>query len=227
MLKMLRSTIKSMNLFKHAVPVLLVALLYGCGNPFSLVSGYMTIIRATPEGHYKDAIAAGVTTTRDKKDKKVHFTDLRINLNRAPPFTFVFPDGFQVNSREITPDILKAHFGEPRDCYVLTSRTMPAYKTASCYGASKARSFSLAEPFAKTRPVSYDIKFYDPAGGSDLWLDIHTCNYKLPRMLGTADGSQLFDMPIDQDGLNKLFNIQTKVEFQNVILDRFFICDPE
>lgn len=219
---------KNMSLFKRAVPVLLSGLLCGCvGNPFSLFSGYFTNIRATPENPYKDAIAAGVTTTRDKKDKKIYFTDLSINLKRAPPFTFVFPDGFQVNSREIRPDILKAHFGEPRECYMLTSRTMPVYKTVACYGASKARSFSIAEPFAKTRPVSYEISFSNTASDADLILVIRTCNYNLPKILGTADGSQFFDMPIDQDGLNKLFNIKTKVEFEDAIVDRFYICDPE
>lgn len=215
------------NLFRRAVPVLLAGLLCGCGNPFSLVSGRLTSIKATADAPYRDAIAAGVTTTRDKKDSKIHFTDLHIKLKRAPPLIFVFPDGFQVNSRDITPDILKAHFGEPRECQVLTSRTMPVYQTAACYGARRAKSFSMAEPFAQTRPVSYDISFYDPAGGEDFWLEIHTCNYNLPNMLGTSDGSRFYDMPIDQDGLNKLFNIQTQVEFKDVILDRFYICDPE
>lgn len=219
---------RSRNLLKRAAPVLLAGMLCGCGgNPFSLVSGRLTAIKATSGNPYDGAIVAAVTTTRDRKDRKIHFTDLSINLKRAPPFVFVFPDGFLVNSREITPDILKTHFGESKECHVLTSRTMPLNQTAACYGASKAKSFSMAEPFAQTRPVSYDISFYDPAGDSDFWLFIHTCNYNLPKILGTADGSQVFDMPIDQDGLNKLFNIQAKVEFKDVILDRFYICDPE
>lgn len=218
---------KILNLLKHAVFVLLAGLLFGCGNPFALVSGHLTIIKATSGEPYNGAIVAGVTTTRDKKDKKIYFTDLSLNLKRAPPFTFVFPDGYQINSKEITPDILKAHLGEPRECYVLTSRTMPVYKTVTCYGASKAKSFSMAEPFAKTRPVSYEIGFSDPASDGENMLFIRTCNYNLSKIIGTADGGQFFDIPIDQNGLNKLFNIQTKVEFKDVIVDRFYICDPE
>lgn len=218
-----------MKPFKGVVSLLLPGMLAGCmvGNPLSLFSGHLTIISATSGDPINGAIAAEATTTRDKKNKKIFFTNLNINLKRAPPFIFVFPDGHQVNSKEITSEILKAHLGEAKECYVLTSKTMPEYKKVTCYGINKGRPFNIAEFPVGTRPVSYEISFSDPANEEDITLVIRTCNYRFTKTLGSADGSQFFDMPIDQDGLDKLFNIQTKVVFEDVILDRFHPCDPE
>lgn len=116
------------------------------------------------------------------------YDDLSINLREAPPFTFVFPDGHRANSREIDAELLGKH---------LAPLKQGTWGIVSGIGFEK-------------RDELLDLTFTMGADGYARNLWIRSCNHPMPKLLGTADGSQWFDFPIMERGLTRLFGAPTK-----------------
>jgi len=175
-----------MPLGNHIV-ILAIALLSGC-----------SVNRMVSMNYEANTIQArGFAAETEIEDANV-YDDLSINLREAPPFIFVFPNGYRANSREITSELLVKH---------LAPLKQGTWGIVSGIGFEK-------------RDELLDLFFTIGVDGYARNLWIRACNHSMPKLLGTPDGTQLFDFPIMERDLTKLFGVpERKLHFRMVFLD--------
>lgn len=190
------------------------------------------VINIAPTEQHKGAFNGLLITTPEKSNQTTLFSSLAINLKEAPSFIFVFPDGFRSNSKEITNEMLVAHLALPKMDYepigpFRYSEIHPPYPVAEItyYRVRNFNPFGLTSLF-KTRPIKYEIQFNANNNGEIISLYLFTCNYTMPKILGTLDGKELFDIPINQAELQRLFGIDTNIFYAKENVNIKYRCDP-
>jgi hypothetical protein len=124
------------------------------------------------------------------------FYNLTIRLKEAPPFTFVFADGYRANSREITATELSVHHAP--------ITVLPDGRLTS--------SINLVLAWER-RTISF---YLDKEGQPyDVW--IYACRLRIPGLLATADGARVFDFPLRRDELRTLVGPPTN-EGSDIVL---------
>ena len=125
------------------------------------------------------------------------YNSVNVVIARARPFRFTFPDGFTADAFAIDAAMLEAHLGRvERDRY---GRLSVPHTELSARGR---------------RSIVLDLA---PDGrANSVW--IYTCGPTWPAVLSTADGRQVFGVPIRQAQLETLFGGPAKIGHDAVLL---------
>lgn len=112
------------------------------------------------------------------------YNNIGIYLLSAPPFRFTFPDGYAVNSREVTTSILSEHL---------------APITLGDKGETVSRLTVINDR------ETYSIVFSIGPGERADHLSLHACKHVFRKAIAYIDGTQVFDFPIRQRDIAQLF----------------------
>lgn len=134
---------------------------------------------------------------RDDVPGHASYYSLSINLDAAPPFAVVLPDGYRAHSKRIDAALLTEHFAP-------VTVNKQGRSTATLHHASKeARSWMI---------------FSLQNDGHASSLSVYACGHTWADLFETPDGRQSFDFPIRQDDLVVLFNGPVRIGHDFVIL---------
>lgn len=138
----------------------------------------------------------GYPATNRIPDSAVYYS-LGVNLREARPFFFTFPDGHAANSKQIDAALLAKHLA-------------PVTK------GDKGRTSSQIS-FVKGRE-NYHIIFDVGRNGLAEHLSLYSCKHTLRKVLGTADGTRVFDFPLKQSEIADLFGGPLRIGHDFAIL---------
>lgn len=113
------------------------------------------------------------------------YNRLSINLEAAPPFLLLLPDGYRVSSKQIDSALLEQH-------------------VAPIVRDDKGNIVSRIHHAGKDK--WYWMVFTLNKKGIASQLSLYACRHAMPKLIGTIDGQYEFDFPITEKEMLLLFN---------------------
>lgn len=152
----------------------------------------------TPHRHTVQAM--GIASPASDEENLYDF--LTIDLRAAAPFEFVFLDGHRVLSTNIDAALLERHHAPVAPGYI-----------GGLSGSARGGGNAAGGPY-------WSVVFLLAADGRVMSLTLQSCDHRLPKLLGLADGTEHFDFPIRQRELAKLFGTPETLRFRAILLDK-------
>jgi len=149
------------------------------------------------------AVAAGGYASRLAPHGVDQYVSLSIELQRAPLFVFVFPEGDKADSRSITATMLSEH-GFAKESY-----------RGNEWSWSRNPPGSIA--WLANRRLIYSFGFRGASFAQE--LHIESCGETFKGALGTSDGVRFFDFPLAKVDLEQLFGTTSGKSELEVVLD--------
>jgi hypothetical protein len=167
--------------------------LYGCSWQGSMRSTVSLSVDA-PRPH--SVQAWGYPSTNGNPDDALYYS-ISIELLSTPPFNFTFPDGYVINSKQVTSTVLEEHLA-------------PITK------GDKGKTVSRVSII--TGKENYSIIF--TIGQNELAenLSLYTCKHVFRNTLSSSNGVRTFDFPIKQREIAEIFGGPLRIGHDFVIL---------
>jgi hypothetical protein len=121
----------------------------------------------------------------DGLEASASYYSLGINLEAAPPFVLLLPDGYRVNTKLIDSSLLQQHFAP-------IVRDDKGNIVASIHYADKYKRYWMIFSLNKDGIANH--------------LSLYACGHTMLGLLASADGQHRFDFPIKESEIVQLFN---------------------
>lgn len=179
----------------HVIGIFVTMLATGCST--------VPMVQLRIDSPWVNSIQADGFSAPDGAEDSNLYDLLLVDLQKALPFIFVFQDGYRASSKEITAELLTKHHA-PLE---------PGFngKMVSTTGGGSAVGDK----------EYWSVAFFLGSDGHASTLMLQSCNHLTHQLLGTPDGSQVFDFPIRQREIAALFGPPTRtLHFKAILLDK-------
>jgi len=120
----------------------------------------------------------------DGAEGDASYNSLGVDLEAAPPFLVLLPDGSRVASKGIDASFLQQHFAP-------VERGEKGITVSGIHHSGESKR--------------YWMTFSIGSDGIANHLSLYACGHTMPGLLASADGRHVFDFPIPESGIVRLF----------------------